>query len=57
MTTPLTGGLELGMIQQMRLLPDSTVLTGVIRMTNHQKVSVSHSLWLSCVFTMSQALC
>lgn len=53
MTTPLTGGLELGMIQQMQLLPDSTVLTGVIRMTNHQKVSVSHSLWLSCVFTMS----
>ena len=54
MSSPLTGGLELGTNRQLQLLPGSTVLTGVIRMTNLQKHTVEHSLWFSCVFSMSR---
>ena len=53
MTAPQTCGQELALVCRMRLLPDSTVLTGSFEVTNRQKATVSCSLWFNCVLFMS----
>lgn len=51
--TPSCGGVEVAQKNQMRLLPDSTILEGVVRMTNGQQKTFSCSLWFNSLFYMS----
>ena len=50
--SPLTGGTELDLTSELRLLPGSTLLNGKITLINRQNAAGRYSLWFNAVFAM-----